>query len=125
MKKLLFMCLLTLGSLSNGSPRCLDHQTSKFKSPLRKSPLEIVECNCPCQNYPRSHHADGYKCLVCEHKLIPMPLETSSTVNTQPSTNAAIASTLVASSQKLYHELKQPKPIATPQKPTEESWMIF
>ncbi len=68
---LVLFCLLSLEPIIHSSPRCLGCTSFRF----RKGPLEIVECNCPCQNYPRSKHADGYACLVCGHKLIPRDIE--------------------------------------------------
>lgn len=128
MKKLLLYSLLTLNALSYGSPRCLDHQTSKYKSPFRKGPLEIVECTCPCQNYPRSNHADGYKCLVCDHRLLPSQIEISeqqTSDNLTPVADAFVASALIASTKNLYDESKLPKPGATPPTKTDEDWLTF
>lgn len=128
MKKLLLFSILILNTLSYGSPRCLDYQTSKYRSPLRKGPLEVVECTCPCQNYPRSLHADGYKCLVCEHRLLPAQVESTAEQtpdNLTPVTDAFVATTLLASTKKLYDQSKQPKPAAKPKPKAEESWMTF
>lgn len=128
MKKLLLFSMLICSALSYSSPRCLDHQASKYRSPLRKGPLEHVECSCPCQNYPRSHHADGYKCLVCDHRLLPSQIESpteQTSDNLTPVADAFVASALLASIKNLYDESNQPKPAATPPANTQESWMVF
>ena len=73
MKKLLFICLLALDAIIYSSPNCFGYYGPRF----RRDSLEKVECNCPCQNYIRAGHVDGYKCLTCGHKLIPREINTS------------------------------------------------
>lgn len=128
-KLLLLFGLLTLNAMSFSSPRCLDHQTSSFKSSSRKSPLEIVDCSCPCQNYPRSQHADGYKCLVCEHRLLPSSIEPlpnkQSSDNLIPATDAFIAKALISSTQRFYNESKQKPRVAKSSTKAEDAWMTF
>lgn len=126
MKKLLLCGLLVVNALNYGSPRCLEHKTSKHKSPLRKSPLTIAECTCPCQQYPRSNHADGYKCLICDHRLLPSRIQSSNQQapdNLTPVSDAFLASALIASSQLLYNESTQPKPIKLQKETKDDDWM--
>ena len=71
MKKLLLFSLLALQATTYSSPNCLGHTGLRF----RKSSLEKVDCNCPCQKYPRAAHENGYKCLTCDHTLIPASIQ--------------------------------------------------
>lgn len=72
MKKILLLGLLASEAISYTSPNCMEHLGPRF----RKSSLEKISCNCPCRSYPRAGHADGYKCLVCNHALLPEEFKT-------------------------------------------------
>lgn len=82
MKKIILLCLISIGSLINSCPSCIgwDHQRK-----LRRQAADIQTCPCDCQKQYHTTPANddkkgGHWCRVCGHRFIPQdPLLKSKT----------------------------------------------
>ncbi len=71
-KGILAMSIMLLTMTLQSCPECFDYAGQRF----RKTPfIKITDCNCPCANYPRSNHENGYRCIVCGHRMLPRNID--------------------------------------------------